>query len=147
MHLKRFLLYIILAYVLISCKIERDKLIKFEYMVDNKLSLNVTLNAYSSTSNNLLGTYTINGNSALIIDSFLDKSSPVNRINFNNADSIIFIFSDGKRLTQKCISNKISDNGCNSTRNILTHVDKVISDKSKMSIVYEITNEEYIKAQ
>lgn len=68
-------------------------------------------------------------------------------LQFGGSDSVVIIFSDGKKLIHKCISNRLVDNGCSSPRNILQTIDRMEVSKMKTRIIYEITNTEYAKAQ
>ena len=143
------LLYLVI--MLASCSGMNEKLIISNLIIVNSSRLDITLNTYDyySEDKNLLEQYLILNQDSIEFElkkNEGDGSASVGELLM--ADSVTFLFSDGKLLEYRCVLTDFQ--GCNKARKIFNfHSENVMESKKKRYIFirYELTEEDYLLSE
>lgn len=141
------LFLIVFSYITTSCDVRKDRFTNYEYIIENRSGVNLTMDVYFSATGNLKESVSLLNNGSHIVAKFFDKEQGALFFQFGGADSIVYKFSDNKLLVHKCILNKPVGNGCNVNRNIFNTIDKIEEQKTLKRVIYQISTVEYNSAQ
>lgn len=121
---------------------------KYVYRINNDSGFDFTLSSYNSVTNEMKIAFTLENEMVFEKDSIMPEPGDIwSTEDFLQGDSVTIVFSDGKMLVYKCLSD---GSGCTEDHNIFNSFESDIRQNKDFEVfenTYTIMESDYQKAE